>query len=508
LVSADSLARLDRGDCVPGVPEIRIRTRNNAPVRADGDYVLYWMTAFRRLRWNFALDRAIELAREFKRPLLVLEALRCDYPWASDRIHRFVLEGMAENRKELADSGVAYFAYVEPAIGAGKGLLEALGKHACVVVTDDFPAFFIPRMIESAARKLGARLESVDSNGLLPLRAAGAAYPTAYAFRRFLQKQLPNYLAEFPHAHPLARLDLPRLTALPRKIAEQWPPASSDILQADGPLAALPIDHHVGAADIRGGERAAQAALRNFLAEKLAEYSDERNEPEKDATSGLSPYLHFGQISSHEIFHDLMAQEQWYDTKLSVRSKGNREGWWGVRAPAEAFLDQLVTWREVGFNAAAHLPAYDSYGTLPEWALRTLKKHARDDRTWTYSLGDFAGARTHDPLWNAAQRQLLRDGRLHNYLRMLWGKKILEWSATPEEALEIMIELNNRYALDGRDPNSYSGIFWCLGRYDRPWGPERPVFGTVRYMSSENTARKIRVKGYLKKYGSTNELFA
>ena len=490
------------------VPEIRIRTRNNAPVRADGDFVLYWMTAFRRLHWNFALDRAIELARELKRPLVVLEALRCDYPWASDRIHRFVLDGMNDNRNTLQDSNALYFPYVEPAAGAGDGLLETLGKHACAVVTDDFPAFFIPRLIESAAGKVGVRLEAVDSSGLLPLRAAGAAYPTASAFRRFLQKQLPNYLAEFPHANPFARLDLPPLGSLSDEITRRWPAANAEMLAPGGSLAALPIDHHVGAAGTRGGERAAHTALAQFLSDKLTEYSDERNEPEKEATSGLSPYLHFGHISSHQIFHDLMAQEQWNDTKLSLRPTGSREGWWGVRAPVEAFLDQVVTWREVGFNGAAHLPAYDTFDTLPEWALRTLRKHARDDRTWTYSLGDFAGARTHDPLWNAAQRQVVREGRMHNYMRMLWGKKILEWSATPQEALEIMIELNNRYALDGRDPNSYSGIFWCLGRYDRPWGPERPIFGTVRYMSSENTARKMSVKGYLKKYGTTNELFA
>jgi deoxyribodipyrimidine photo-lyase len=418
-----------------------------------------------------------------------------------------VLDGMNENRKALENSNLSYFPYVEPAAGAGKGLLEAFGMHACAVVTDDFPAFFIPRMIESSARKLAVRLETVDSNGLLPLRAAGAAYPTAYAFRRFLQKQLPNYLAEIPRANPLARLDLPRLVALPTEITARWPAATAKTLATGGSLAALPIDHHVAAANIPGGDRAAQAALVNFLSDKLTEYSDERNEPEKQATSGLSPYLHFGHISSHQIFHNVMAQEQWNDTKLSLRPTGSREGWWGVRPPVEAFLDQLITWREVGLNAAAHLPAYETYESPPEWALRTLRKHARDDRTWTYTLGDFAGARTHDPLWNAAQRQLVREGRMHNYMRMLWGKKILEWSATPEDALEIMIELNNRYALDGRDPNSYSGIFWCLGRYDQPWGPERPIFGTVRYMSSENTARKMSVKGYLKKFGATNELF-
>jgi len=174
----------------------------------------------------------------------------------------------------------------------------------------------------------------------------------------------------------------------------------------------------------------------------------------------------------------------------------------GVRPAAEACLDQLITWRELGFNMAAHRTDYDKYESLPDWARATLAKHARDERSNLYTLKDFAGGRTHDPLWNAAQRQLVTEGRVHNYMRMVWGKKILEWSRSPEDALEIMIELNNRYAIDGRDPNSYCGIFWCLGRYDRPWGPERPVFGTVRYMSSENTARKFHVAGYLRKYGA------
>jgi deoxyribodipyrimidine photo-lyase len=179
---------------------------------------------------------------------------------------------------------------------------------------------------------------------------------------------------------------------------------------------------------------------------------------------------------------------------------GRREGWWGADANVEAFLDQLVTWREIGFNMCAHAADYDSYESLPEWAKKTLARHARDPRPALYSREQLERAGTHDRLWNAAQRQLLTEGIIHNYLRMLWGKKILEWSPTPMDALATMIELNNKYALDGRDPNSYSGIFWILGRYDRPWGPERPIFGTVRYMSSDNTAKKLKVRNYLEKY--------
>jgi len=163
-------------------------------------------------------------------------------------------------------------------------------------------------------------------------------------------------------------------------------------------------------------------------------------------------------------------------------------------------LDELITWREIGYNMCWQRDDYDQYDSLPNWAKQTLAEHADDERPELYDLDDFERARTHDPLWNAAQIQLVREGRIHNYLRMLWGKKILEWSASPQDALAIMIELNNKYALDGRNPNSYSGIFWVLGRYDRAWGPERPIFGKIRYMSSDSTARKVRVGNYLKQY--------
>jgi deoxyribodipyrimidine photo-lyase len=465
------------------------------------------MIAFRRLRWNYALDRAAEYARKLEKPLVILEALRCDYPWASDRIHRFVLDGMAEKCRELQAGAVHYYPYVERAVGDGKGLLAALAGRACVVVTDDFPCFFLPHMVAAASRRLPVLLEKIDSNGLLPLRAADRVFPTAHAFRRFLQKNLPNHLSDFPKTDPLKRLKLPKLKALPRTITKRWPATPLAWLEAPGSFTALPINHKVvpstGDFVMPGGEAAARKIWREFLSKKLAAYGQIRHEPEQEGTSGLSPYLHFGHISAHEMFHDLMKHEKWSEAKLSHRVDGSRQGWWGVRAPVERFLDQLVIWREVGFNFSSHRDDYDRYDALPEWAKKTLAKHARDERQFVYSLKDFAAARTHDPLWNAAQRQLFTEGRMHNYMRMLWGKKILEWSETPEKALEILIELNNRYAVDGRDPNSYSGVFWCLGRYDRPWGPERPVVGNIRYMSSDNTARKLRVKDYLRRYRNT-----
>lgn len=486
------------------VPAIRIRDGNAAPLRADGSYVLYWMIASRRLSYNFALDRAIEHARQLRKPLLILEALRCSYQWASDRLHAFVLNGMAHNEETCATQGVRYLPYVETAPGAGSGLLAALAADACVVVTDEYPCFFLPRMVAAAAKKLSVRLEAVDSNGLLPLRAAQQSFPTAYAFRRFLQKNLPLHLSEFPAAAPLATYDLP-LARLSKHISQRWPAASSALLEADATaLWQLPIDHQVQPA-IPGGHFHARKCLETFLDLKLGRYLEDRNEPDCHAASGLSPYLHFGHLSVHEVLAGLARREKWKPEKLALRVTGKREGWWNMSPSAESFLDELVTWRELGYNFCSRRNDYDRFESLPDWAQKTLEKHGRDERESVYTLEQFESAVTHDELWNAAQMQLVREGRIHNYLRMLWGKKILEGSRSPREALQVMIHLNNKYAVDGRDPNSYSGIFWCLGRFDRPWAPERPIFGVVRYMSSQNTARKFSVKNYLRKHSNAGQ---
>jgi deoxyribodipyrimidine photo-lyase len=241
-----------------------------------------------------------------------------------------------------------------------------------------------------------------------------------------------------------------------------------------------------------------------FLDERLDRYADERNQPEEEVASGLSPYLHFGHTSAQRVVAELLERESWSPDRLADTADGKREGWWGTSPAAEAFLDELVTWRELGYVLSDQRPDdYDAYESLPAWALATLEEHAGDPREHTYTLAELEEARTHDPLWNAAQHQLRREGRIHNYLRMLWGKKILEWSPTPRQALAALIELNNKYAVDGRNPNSYSGIFWTLGRFDRPWAPERRVFGQVRYMSSANTARKLRVRAYIERYAGT-----
>ncbi len=312
------------------IPPLRLRAVNQRPLRPDGEFVLYWMIAARRTRSNFALQHAASEAARLGRPLVVLEALRCDYPYASDRLHRFVLDGMAANARALAGRPVVYHPYVEPAPGAGRGLLAALAERACLVVTDDSPAFFLPRMVAAAGAQLPVRLVAVDGNGLLPLGAADHAYPTAYAFRRFLQKQLPRHLLEAPADDPLARLPLIPPTPLPAAIVgagRPWTRCSSTA----SPSCCRPCRSTTACRRPRpGAARTRPRRLEQFVTGKLARYVEERNHPDLDAASGLSPYLHFGHIGAHEIFRAVADREGWVPPDLSPLADGRREGWWGM----------------------------------------------------------------------------------------------------------------------------------------------------------------------------------
>lgn len=484
-----------------GAPLSRVRAVNRASVRPDGRFVLYWMIAARRARSNFALDRAMAWSLELGVPLVVLESLRVDYPFASDRLHRFVIEGMVDNQQAFSGSHVRYFTYLERSPGEGRGLVETLGLEAALVVTDDFPAFFLPAAVAAVGSRLSVRLEAVDSNGLLPLASLPQAYPAAVHHRRFMQGAFRAHIVEQPNEAPdFSALPLPRVE-LPEGVRRRWPEVSESPLHL-GPqaLARFPIDHTVGPVRMRGGSDEARRRLAHFVAHKLERYVDAHSHPDDAGTSRLSPYLHFGHISAHEIFNRVMRSEDWSLSRLASKASGARQGWWGVGPSAEGFLDQLVVWRELAYSTSFHRPdVYDKFDGLPQWAIATLDAHAGDRRPYVYSFEQFEEGATHDPLWNAAQFQMRREGWMHNYLRMLWGKKILEWSRTPREALDTMITLMNRWCVDGRDPNSYAGYMWTLGRYDRPW-PERPIYGVVRSMSSESAARKLRLDRYLRTY--------
>jgi deoxyribodipyrimidine photo-lyase len=480
------------------VPGTRIRVLGDRPIEPAGDYVLYWMIATRRTRWNFGLQRAVAKCVELGKPLVILEPLDVDYPWASHRLHRFVLDGMAANASACRKSPAFYYPYVEPEPDHGRGLFQRLSQRACIVITDHYPAFLIPRLLAAAARVSAVRVEAVDSNGLIPLAAHERAYTSARSFRAFVQRELRSHLRDFPEEHPLE--SLPRRRAkLDPEVLQRWPPATT-LLERRSTLEHLPIDHAVAPVDAIGGERAGRRRLAGFLKSQLSRYAAEHNDPDADCTSRLSPYLHFGHIAAHEVFSAVMTSERWTTRRLAVRGGGAREGWWGVSESANALLDQLIVWRELAFNGCEWVPDYARYESLPQWSRDTIEAH-QSERQRLYDFDTLDTATTGDPVWNATQRQLKAEGWFHGYLRMLWGKKLFEWAPDAPTALTWMEALMNRYSLDGRDPVSYAGFTWVLGRYDRPW-PRRPVFGTLRYMSSESARRKLRMKEFLARYSS------
>ncbi len=473
--------------------QARVRRVNDRPLARDGEYVLYWMQAFRRLHHNHALDYALTCARELGRPLVVYEGLTFAVPWATDRSHRFVLEGMLANRAAAARLGVTYWPFVATPPDPGAGLVRKLAARACLVVTDDFPCFVIPAQTEALAKKTDRAVFKVDANSIVPLQLLGDAAISAAAHLR------PRIHKAFATAWKHRAQAEPQLTPAAAKPVEAPFPLWDGALEAT--LAALPIDHTVKPnPDVPGGDVAARERLSRFLDRGLPRAADHRSKPaspDDGAVSGLSPHLHFGHISIEEIVTRVL--ERTYGTAdISLGAPGKREAFYGPDPNVNAFLDQAITWRDVGYQWHSHRreDTVTLARALPAWARETLAKHATDPRSHVYTLDQWERAATHDRLWNAAQTELVLTGTIHNYLRMLWAKKVLEWSRTPDDAYATLVHLNNKYALDGRDPNSYTGILWSFGLFDRPW-PERPVLGTIRYMSSDNTAKKFKLEPYL-----------
>jgi deoxyribodipyrimidine photo-lyase len=471
----------------------RVRQVNDRPVSASGRYVLYWMQMYRRLRHNHALDHARSLAVELKRPLVVYEGLRLDYPWSSARLHQFVLEGMADNAEQARQIGLNYWPFVETPDNPARGLLARLATDACAVITDDYPAFIAPGQTEALGRRATVRVGAVDGNCIIPLNALGSPATAAAHFRHRLHREFATAWQN----RSAPDLELPPILRTPVE------PPFAVWTRRDIPafVASLPVDQAVRPiTNLRGGSVAGAKLLDRFVRQRLRGYAELRSNPtapDKGHASELSAHLHFGHISIEEIAGAVLGD--WNPDRINLKFKGKRQGFFTDDADKNSFLDEALTWRDLGYHWHWHRrrDAASLETALPSWAWQTLTKHRCDPRSHLYSLEEFESAATHDELWNAAQKELVATGRIQNYLRMLWGKKVIEWSESPEEAYRILEHLNNKYAVDGRDPNSYTGILWCFGLFDRPWPPERPVFGTVRFMSSENTARKFKMGSYL-----------
>jgi len=480
----------------------RVFNRNEKAENPNGDYVLYWMQINRRLHYNFALEYAVAWANKLGKPLLVFEALSVDYPWRTARTHQFIIEGMAEHQEVMSQAGHNYFSFLEEEAGQYPELISKLAKKACLVVTDEYPVFIMKKRNESIPKELDVKYITVDSNGLIPLGLSDSAPYSAYIFRKTMQKKFIPCFEAPPQQNPLDELKNRDSINFSDEITSNFPSAKNIYNNIPQFISTLDVDQSVKDISLNGTRKAGLERMNTFMEFDLKAYGADRNDPDKKATSGLSPWLHFGKISEYEIVEQALRRQprDWSRSDMKPQ-QGKRDGFFGGNEGIEAFLDEVITWREVGFHFAHHTPNYDAFESLPNWAQKTLLEHEADQRPYIYSYEQLANSETEDDIWNAAQRQLKRDGIIHNYLRMLWGKKVLQWTPDVETALNYLIKLNNTYAIDGRDPNSYSGIFWIFGRFDRAWGPERKIYGKVRYMTSDSTRKKIKLKSYLEEYG-------
>jgi deoxyribodipyrimidine photo-lyase len=413
---------------------------------------------------NPALDAAIEAANELGKPLVVFLGIVPFYPNANERHYSFLLEGVAETARAVEARGATFVfrPYPEHDLFA---LVREVG--AALVIGDENPMREPERWRRLVAKRLRIPLVTIDADVVVPSSLFAKEEYAARTIRPKIRRALGVFLVS--GREPRARIRLPS-RARPRS----RPTDPAPILRS------LPLDR--SAAPVRGmkgGTAAGLAELEDFVARRLGRYHERKNRPEfPDGTSRLSAYLHFGHLGPRAV-------------ALAVERAR------APRAAKEAFLEELIVRRELAVNFVARNPDYDRYDALPAWARRTLEEHLGDERLHLYSERELERADTHDRLWNAAQREMLATGRMHGYLRMYWAKKILEWSPHPEEALAVAIRLNDRYQLDGRDPNGYANIAWAIGgKHDRPWAPRR-IYGTVRCMTLASTARKFDSTAYI-----------
>jgi len=448
----------------------RVRKLNSAEARKNGRYVVYWAQVNRRVESNHALSCAVDMANELNLPVLFYEGLTCSYPHANDRFHTFLLEGVPGTARRLRALGIGYAFHLHRRRSDPNDALFLLAADAAAMVTDDYPVFVARDHNSKVPSKLAIPYYAVDSSCIVPMNHFTKQEYAAYTIRPKIKKVLDACL------QPVTPL------RVERRFSGVLPALHTGVTESNIPelVSSCEIDHSVApSTGSRGGRDEAERRLRHFLDQNLRRYAKLSREPSARATSGLSPYLHFGHISSLEV-------------ALAVREYAAEHA-----LIADEFLEELIVRRELAFNFARFSPSLDSLNALPDWARATLAKHASDRRDPVYTRAQFERAASHDALWNATQTELLTRGVIHGYYRMYWGKKIMEWSATHEDALATMIYLHDRYALDGRDPNTYTNILWCFGLHDRPW-TERPIFGMTRYMTLDGMRRKTDVDAYIR----------
>jgi len=454
---------------MPVEPE-RIRKLNDAPERPEkAKYILYWAQMNRRVESNHALLFAVELANKHNLPVLFYEGLTCTYHHANDRLHTFVLQAVPETAKRLKRASIGYVFYLRKTKKSANDTFYQLAADAAAVVTDDYPTFIARDHNARVPTKLNVAYYVVDSSCIVPMSVIPVRQYGAYTIRPKINKVLDKYLKPADDLKVNHRFK----GVIPAFHTE----VTKDNIAAL--VAECEIDHSIKPSQEHlGGRLAVEQRLENFLTEKLSRYANGRNEPSARATSGMSTYLHFGQISSLEI-------------ALAVNSYAHAH-----KLIAAEYLEELIVRRELAFNYARFVDDPGDLANLPDWCQKNMRAHEKDKRDPLYTTQQLEHGETYDELWNATQREMVFAGTIHGYYRMYWGKKIIEWTSSYAEAAKFMIDLHEKYALDGRDPNTYTNILWCFGLHDRPW-PTRPVFGSMRFMSLEGMKRKSNTRAYI-----------
>ncbi len=448
------------------IDETRIQILNEPPVDESKQYVLYWMQASQRTRCNHALEAAIAKGNQLGKPVLVCFGLMDDYPEANARHYAFLLEGLRDVEVALRGRGMKFV------VKHGQPFEAALhyGKDACLIVCDRGYLRHQKAWRDKVADGAKVRVVEIEADVVVPVEVASDKHEfAARTIRPKIHKHWDTYLK------PL-RATAPKQLSLRLGVE-----GDIDVSDPETALKKLKVDRSVHASPTyRGGEVEAQRRIDAFVDHQLAGYAEGRNEPVADHSSHMSMYLHFGQVSP-------------IDLALRVRDAKK-----GPREDRDSFLEELIVRRELSMNFVNFHPHYDHFDCLPDWAKKTLADHADDPREKTYTLEQLEAAKTDDPYWNAAQMEMVVTGFMQNYMRMYWGKKILEWTTSPKTAYEQTVFLNNKYELDGRDANSWANIAWIYGLHDRPW-TRRKVFGTIRYMNAGGLERKFDIEKYVEK---------
>ncbi len=447
------------------IQEERIRPLNEKEVRGGG-YVLYWLQQAQRAEYNHALEYAVQKANELRQPLLVVFGLMDDYPSANQRHYAFMLEGLRDVGETLRERGIRFVV----GRGAPDDVALRFGENASMIVSDG--AYLRPEWSwrQRVAEEASCYVVRVESNVVVPIELASGKRETA---ARTLRPKIRRYLDEF-----LVEL---QPTKIEKGSLDLEVEDGVDLSDIDAVLSGMDIDKSVEPLRhlYTGGLTAAKEKLEEFIENRLDEYAEHRNQPHTNHVSHMSKYLHYGHISPVYL-------------ALRIREAS------APQDNIDTYLEELIVRRELTINFCFYTPDYDSFSCIPDWAKKTLEEHQGDQREHVYSREDLEGANTHDPYWNAAMTEAIHTGYVHNYMRMYWGKKILEWSPSPQEAHETTMYLMDKYFLDGRDANTYANIAWVYGQHDRGFA-ERPVYGKVRYMSAGGLERKAKPKKYVEK---------